>query len=322
MEDKTILRYSFGKDRFDNKPSQHAVESFDEFKRHILEKRSPSKGMNFFCSAFQLGEHNDPHKYPGVHKFRSKKLALPRRFVALDFDGFQTVAAYEDTFEVLQRYSGFGYETWSHTPSSPRARAVLELSREVSAKECAILCRLIEAEIEEVVGVSQINFDKCVHQLEQPIYGPPINARIFDFNGVVINVDDFIGAAVEESDDSLGWLKNRPSHLEQSDLTKSLTGKMVPPDETPRQIMILMNMLAHISAVCEYEVYRRVVWAILSTGWDCAEEIAYDWSMTVPSRFNQATLDDLIKGFNAELLNCPSYGTIRYLARQGGWDGQ
>jgi hypothetical protein len=131
-----------------------------------------------------------------------------------------------------------------------------------------------------------------------------------------------IAAAIEEPDNSLGWLKNRPNHLEQSDLTKSLTGKMVPPDETPRQIMILMNMLAHISADCEYEVYRRVVWAILSTGWDCAEEIALDWSMTVPGRFNQAALDDLIKGFNAELLNCPSYGTIRYLARQGGWDGQ
>jgi hypothetical protein len=322
MEDKTILRYSFGKDRFDNKPSQYAVESFDAFKRHILGTRSPSKGMNFFCSAFQSGEHNDPHKYPGAYNFRLKKLALPRRFIALDFDGFLTVAAYEDTFEFLQRYSGFGYETWSHTSSNPRARAVLELSREVSAKECAALCHFIEAEIREVVGVGQISFDKSVYQLEQPVYGPPINARIFDFNGAVINVDDFIGVAVEEFDNSLGWLKNRPSHIEQIDLTKSLTGKMVPPDETPRQIMILMNMLTHISADCEYEVYRRVIWAILSTGWDCAEEIAYDWSMTVPDRFEREALDDLIRGFNAELLNCPSYGTIKYLARQGGWDGQ
>lgn len=322
MEDKTILRYSFGNDRFDNKPAQHAVESFDEFKAHILAKRSPIKGMNFFCSAFQSGEHNDPYKYPGVHKFRLKKLALPRRFIALDFDGFQTIAAYEDTLEVLRRYSGFGYETWSHTPSNPRARAVLELSREVSAKECAALCNLIEAEIEGVVGANQIFFDKSVYQLEQPVYGPPINARIFDFNGVIIDVDAFIDVSVEEFDNSLGWLKNTPSHLEQSDLTKSLAGKMVPPDETPRQIMILMNMLAHISANCEYEVYRRVIWAILSTGWDCAEEIAYDWSLTVPSRFNQAALDDLIRGFNAELLNCPSYGTIKYLARQGGWDGK
>jgi len=210
MEDKAILRYSFGKDRFDNKPSQHAAESFDEFKRHILETRSPSKGMNFFCSAFQLGEHNDPHKYPGIHKFRLKKLALPRRFIALDFDGFQTVASYEDTLEVLQRYSGFGYETWSHKPSNPRARAVLELSREVSAKECAALCRLIEDEIEGVVGVNQINFDKSGYQLEQPVYGPPTNARIFDFNGAVINVDELIGAAPEKHDTSLDWLKDRP----------------------------------------------------------------------------------------------------------------
>ena len=322
MEEKNILRYSFGKDRFDNKPSQHVVESFDEFKRHILGIRSPSKGMNFFCSAFQSGEHNDPHKYPGTHKFRLKKLALPRRFIALDFDGFQTVAAYEDTLEVLRRYSGFGYETWSHTPTKPRARAVLELSREASAKECAALCNLIEEQIEGVIGTGQICFDKSVYQLEQPVYGPPMNARIFDFNGTVINVDDFVGASVEESDNSLVWLKNRPSHVEQSNLTKTLMGKMVPPDETPRQIMILMNMLTHISADCEYEVYRRVIWAILSTGWDCAEEIAYDWSMTVPDRFERESLDDLIRGFNAELLNCPSYGTIKYLARQGGWDGQ
>jgi len=322
VEDKPIIRYSFGKDRFDNKPSQHAVESFDEFKRHILGTRSPSKGMNFFCSAFQSGEHNDPNKHPGIHNFRLKKLALSRRFIALDFDGFQSVVAYQDTFDFLQRYSGFGYETWSHTPINPRARAVLELSREVSAKECAALCHLIEAEIEEVVGAGQISFDKSVYQLEQPVYGPPINAHIFDFIGRVINVNDLIGTAAEEPDNSLGWLKNRPSYLERSDLTKTLAGGMVPPDETPRQIMILMNMLAHISADCEYEIYRRVIWAILSTGWDCAEEIAYDWSMTVPERFEQIALEDLIRGFNAELLNCPSYGTIKYLARQGGWDGQ
>jgi hypothetical protein len=51
MQNESVFHYSFGKDKFDNKPSQNVVESFDEFKKHILVKRSPTKGMNFFCSA-------------------------------------------------------------------------------------------------------------------------------------------------------------------------------------------------------------------------------------------------------------------------------
>jgi hypothetical protein len=317
-----IIFYSFGTDKFDNQPKQKSAECFQDFQQQILANRSPKKGLNYFCSAFELGEHNEPEKYPGARRFRLKKLAKPRRFAALDFDGFYSVATYQATLVVLKRFRGFGYETWSHSPSNPRARAVLELSRDVSALECVALCRRIEREIEESVGAGKVNFDKSVYQLEQPIYGPPIGARVFDFNGPVINVDDLIEVVAIDATNNFDWLKNKPTYLRQTELASTLRGKMVPPDETPRQIMILMNMLKCISADCSYEVYRRVVWAILSTGWDCAIEIAFDWSMTVPNRFSQATLNDLIRGFNVGLSNCPSYGTIRYLARQGGWDGQ
>lgn len=322
MSGNQKIFYSLGVDKFDNQPMQESAECFKDFQLKILANRSPRKGLNYFCSAFELGEHNEPEKYPGVRRFRLKKLAIPRRFAALDFDGFNSVAAYQATLAVLQRFRGFGYETWSHSPSSPRARAVLELARDVSAPECAALCRRIEQEIEKTVGAGQVNFDKSVYQLEQPIYGPPIGAGVFDFNGPIIDVDDLIQPAVIDAADNFDWLKNRPNYLGQTELASALGGKMIPPDETPRQIMILMNMLKCISADCSYEVYRRVVWAILSTRWDCAVEIAYDWSMTVPNRFTQTTLNDLIRGFNAGLVNCPSYGTIKYLARQGGWNGE
>lgn len=315
------IRYSLGRDKYDNQPKQLAADSFDDFQKIILSTRSCKKGQTFFTSGFNTGQHTDTEKYPENSSYRLKKLALPRRFMPLDFDGFSTPAAYQSLVTFLGKFRGFGYETWSHKPFSPRARAVLELSRPITANESLQVGLMLEEEIGVEVGRGLVLLDKSVYQLEQPVYVAPENANSFIFNGDILNVDRALHQSLPAL--SLGLRAPRELGMHKLDeLTASFLEKTVSPDETPRQITIVMNMLKHISADCEYEVYRRVIWAILSTGWDCAEEIAYDWSMTVPSRFNQATLDSLFRHFNVDLINCPSYGTIKYLARQGGWDGQ
>ncbi len=91
--------------------------------------------------------------------------------------------------------------------------------------------------------------------------------------------------------------------------------------ETPRNIAALKTLLAHIDADCDYDRYRGVVWSVLSTGWSCAEEMARDWSLTAPERFEQKTLDALINTYDPDRPSSPSYGTIVYLARQGGYRG-
>ena len=88
--------------------------------------------------------------------------------------------------------------------------------------------------------------------------------------------------------------------------------------ETPRQIAILKDLLSHISADCDYERYRNVVWGILSTGWNCAEQLALEWSMTAEHRFEQRTFDALVRSFDPSRPISVTYGTLAYLARLGG----
>ena len=91
--------------------------------------------------------------------------------------------------------------------------------------------------------------------------------------------------------------------------------------ETPREIARLKTMLSYISADCSYEIYRNVVWAILNTGWLCAEQIALDWSQTAPNRYEYSTFITLLKNFDKYRSDAPTLGTIFHYARAGGWDG-
>jgi hypothetical protein len=91
--------------------------------------------------------------------------------------------------------------------------------------------------------------------------------------------------------------------------------------ESPRQIAIIKEALSHISADCSYEVWRNIVWAILSTNWTSAEEIAEEWSRTAPDRYSEEAFWTLVNSYMPELDNPITAGTIYYRARLGGWHG-
>lgn len=91
--------------------------------------------------------------------------------------------------------------------------------------------------------------------------------------------------------------------------------------ETPRAVATLKYLLNYIDADCDYETYRNVIWAICSTGWECAEKLALDWSLTAEDRFEQSTLDALINSYDPGHPDAVTYGTLVYLARQGGYGG-
>jgi hypothetical protein len=190
------IRYSLGVDKYDNLPRQLIAENFDNFVQAILNERSPAKGKIYFCSQFEISSHRDKSKYPKDDKYRCAEHSLPRRFACLDFDGFSDVCSFNKTMTELNNFKGIGYTTWSHKPDAPRARAVLELSREVTRDEGIKLGDAIEASLNQLVGIGQIDFDESVYRAEQPVYGPPPNAEIYNFNGVILNVDDLLGEFV------------------------------------------------------------------------------------------------------------------------------
>jgi hypothetical protein len=90
-------------------------------------------------------------------------------------------------------------------------------------------------------------------------------------------------------------------------------------DDTPRQRAGIAEMLTYISADCDYERYRDVVWAILSLGWHDIEELACQWCMTAPDRFDEGSFLGLVNSHDLE--RTPTLGTLIYFAREGGWRG-
>lgn len=101
----------------------------------------------------------------------------------------------------------------------------------------------------------------------------------------------------------------------QSQVTKNLI-RSIPP-ETPRAVSDLQAQLSHISADCCYDLWRNLVWAILSTGWQCAEQLARDWSMSAPDRYNEKVFNDVVNSYDPSRADSPTLGTIYHWAKQG-----
>ncbi len=90
-------------------------------------------------------------------------------------------------------------------------------------------------------------------------------------------------------------------------------------EDTPRQRARVADMLRHVSADCDYERYRDMVWAILSLGWVDAEDIADQWCQTAPSRYEEANFWNVVNSYDS--YRTPTIGTIHHYAKEGGWNG-
>jgi len=90
--------------------------------------------------------------------------------------------------------------------------------------------------------------------------------------------------------------------------------------ESPRQVATILDALNYINADCSYEIWRNVVWAILSTGWLCAEDMALKWSKTAPERFDWDSFWLVANSYIPDLPDGISVGTIYHRARLGGWN--
>jgi hypothetical protein len=90
--------------------------------------------------------------------------------------------------------------------------------------------------------------------------------------------------------------------------------------ESPRQVATIQDALNYINADCSYEIWRNVIWAILSTGWLCAEDMALKWSQTAPERFDWDSFWLVANSYIPDLPDGISVGTIYHHARLGGWN--
>lgn len=88
--------------------------------------------------------------------------------------------------------------------------------------------------------------------------------------------------------------------------------------ETHEGVARVKAMLSVVSADCMYERWRDIVWSVLSTGWDCAEELAREWSQSAPERWDEPAFSLLVRSFRPGQI---TLGTLAHHAQLAGWTG-
>lgn len=182
--------FSLGKDTYDNCPSQIIVDNFDEFAGVVEKNKSLKKGLTYVCAGLAQGIHYDkPQDNPGIEHWRLKNYALPRGYLAFDFDGFHSPDIFKKVCEHLSQYNCLIYTTASHSEEAPRARALIELNRTVGYAEGESLGIEAQKDIESAIGIGLINFDDSVYRATQPLYTPVITSTIIRHQGYPLDVD-------------------------------------------------------------------------------------------------------------------------------------
>ena len=110
----------------------------------------------------------------------------------------------------------------------------------------------------------------------------------------------------------LGLLNPQPRQIQST---------YVQPLESPREIARVQLALTYISAYCDYETYRNVVWALMSTGWANDIDLARDWCMTCMDRYREHGFELVVESYDPLREPRISLGTLFKLAKEGGFNG-
>ena len=218
-----------------------------------------------------------------------------------------TIQQMEDNLRQLDLKSII-YTTHSHTAQSPRFRVVLAVDKPIPPKTYHTICRTVA----NYLGVEKYIDTSCFNPARRYFEPRCPEERIdqFDFKeieGEPLKINHF-----------LTYAPMRNHHIGLSPLAQSLSITELP--RTERSVARLLKALDYIDADCSYSTYIRVVWGILATGWD-AVEIARNWSMTAPHRFEEHCFQNLIRDFDPVKEEAIGVGTLFNIAKEGGFHG-
>jgi hypothetical protein len=208
-------------------------------------------------------------KYPGVAPWRISQLALPRCFLAIDGDYFANPEIFAAFNIYTSQWSSLVYTTGSHTPTAPRARAIIELNRSVNRAEGIALGEAVERMLISALGANNIKLDESVYRAEQSVYTPLVGAQTHRFRGLPLDVDAVLAAY--PSPTVPAFISSTP---QQQVLVSPVTSAILQPPETPTEIAKAHAALAMVSADCSYPDWIEILFALQSTGWNCAKTLA------------------------------------------------
>jgi RecA-family ATPase len=306
----TILRFSQGRNTYDNQPAQCSASDFDDFVSQISLTGSTRKGEAYICAPMAKGPHSDTLKYPDSAHWRLHRLAAPRLFLALDVDYMADGSTFAAFQKLMAQWNCLVYTTASHTPMAPRVRAIIELHRPVDRSEGIAVGEAVERMVYGALGTS-IKLDPSVYRAEQPVYTPLVSAQTYRHHGRPMDVD-----AILAIHPPMGLVMSGPTNAlaQMHALTSPVMAALLQPPETPTEIAKVEAALALVSADCPYPQWIEIVFALHSTGWIRAESLARGWSMSAPHRYDAAVFDSVWQ--HAKPLGGISIATLYHRAKQ------
>ena len=145
----------------------------------------------------------------------------------------------------------------------------------------------------------------------------------FDRRFVTVTGNSSKGKICEATDQLLalheGWFPKNSLPAKQRARDSTLGRKLAYPDtpESAEAIAQVNDMLRFIPASCSRDMWRNIVWAVFSTGWTCAVDIARQWSMTDPKKYEDAAFNRLVQDYKPE--EGITLATLYHHAKSAGW---
>ncbi|HBE9179947.1 TPA: DNA primase [Serratia fonticola] len=189
-------------------PATSTANSFADFSTSILSKRVEISITPGMADEERRQEKRKLHWFaPPVKQAGQRRIVsnmAPCPYGCLDIDE-ATPGAIPVLLDRLGPYSGFAYQTASHTPEVPRLRVVFEYSRAVTAAERGIVSEATETLLMQLAGFALANiegkkakwvngadhvvFDRGVYSAQSYFYCPDAGAESYQFTGEAVDVD-------------------------------------------------------------------------------------------------------------------------------------
>ena len=249
---------------------------------------------------------------PTVGKQRSKSHVLPAKWLIMDVDDIDA-PLFAQSVKKLENdgltYTAF--TTFSHGKNDDdgiRARILIPVDREMSPEEYRCAWNGFDtyyfngaAGLHDGTGqnIYQQQGIRCLHpdRIEKA-WIKSSKAGVASASGLILQYEQHF-SRIQSTVQAMGSTVIAPSVFL----------------ETPENKAKVTSALGLLSADCTYSEWRRILWALASTGWADAEEIARSWSMSAPDRFSEECFNKTWGSFDPT--KGTTLGSLFYLAKQG-----
>jgi len=109
---------------------------------------------------------------------------------------------------------------------------------------------------------------------------------------------NLVGVNIEKEEYDVMELMNKAQDKAKIAQSGSISATLHRNEENETTKQIVIGMLQCLDCDCHYDDWRHIVFIVLNTGWDCAYELARDWSAK-SANFDQKSFDRLVKSFDS-----------------------